>query len=230
MRDLVLHCPVCELGGLEVELVRNGGYPRSIPLKPGDRCAGWIYRKYCSGCRLSFSLLPEFLLRRQRYGLSLVAAWLWAWLGGASSRCRDFYMAGGIGFTEPDQMSWADWLDQPGQRTRPGYQLLLRWVRVYSRRARQQLADLVDALEDQGARLNHQPLARDGALALAWRYWEALSRSSSTKPSDLVFDDQATFQNLVRYLAREPSHVVRRASGGILSYDVLVTQGRAQPP
>lgn len=230
VRDQVVWCPVCRARGIAVRLARNGWYPRSIPLRPGDRRGGKIFRKFCSRCRVSFSLLPEFLLRRQRYRLALVAAWLWAWLCGASSRCRDFYRIQGIRFAEASRMAWSDWLDQPDQRTRPGYQLLHRWVDVFTHRARQQMSELVAAAYEVGARLEEPSSPfRANPLGLAWLHWEALVRAGSAGSG--TNDRRAAFEQLIRYLAREPSHLARRVSGGVFAYDVLVVnEGGLEPP
>ncbi|MGE0494335.1 MAG: hypothetical protein AB7S38_34300 [Vulcanimicrobiota bacterium] len=78
-------------------------------MAPGKWEVSWIYRKYCCRCRVSFSLLPQFLLRRQSYSLSLVAAWLWAWLNGASTRQREFYLSNQVELPAVDQkLSWSD--------------------------------------------------------------------------------------------------------------------------
>jgi hypothetical protein len=75
----VVHCPLCLLVSAVTRLACNGWYPRRIPEGLGW-VPGRIYRKYCSRCKVAFSLLPDFVLPYQRYGLGLVAAWLWSWL------------------------------------------------------------------------------------------------------------------------------------------------------
>lgn len=227
---LVVLCPLCLLESVEQVLAKNGSYPRWIP-NGSRRVLGRIFRKYCSRCRVSFSLLPEFLLPRQRHRLGLVAAWLWEWLQGTSARCRDFYLRHGIKCPEPDdRMCWSDLLDQPGLRTRPGYQLLYWWAERFSQRAARLVPELRDAVEGLTgmARTAGEALAgwrvpeAGRSLAHAWIAWEALWRHGSTRGE---LDPREAFAQLVRFLARDPlprSHPVRLASGNAVTYDCIV--------
>lgn len=184
----------------------------------------FIFRKLCSGCRTSFSLHPEPLLKRQRYSLDFVAAWLWAFLHGTAIRARSFLEAHSVRLPVDDpKMSWSDSLDYPGQRTRPGYQLLRYWSILFCSRARLLLPELTQAFIQ--SRLTRelaegwQGVERARGLQLAWLHWEALWKARSSVPD---IDTQEAFRQMVRFLAKAPSHNVRRAVGGRYPYDVII--------
>jgi len=217
-------CPLCP-AELEVHLWNNGSYPRLFPgAVPGEAVWSVVYRKLCPECRTSFSLHPESLLKRQRYSLAFVAAWLWAFLKDrVSVRDRAFREAHQMTMpTEDPLLSWSDSLDQPGQRSRPGYQLLHRWSAVFCSRATQLLPELVDATIEAG-----QPILSDGwavttkaqAFLTAWLQWEALYRLEHYTP---IIDTEEAFRQLVRTLTKVPSHKARRAVPRRHSYDVLI--------
>lgn len=182
---------------------------------------GVIYRKRCSRCKISFSLHPEFLLKRQQYSLQVVAAWLWAFLDGAGVRCEAFlqrYAVGVIG--AGPSLSWSDSLDF--HRTLPGYQLLQRWSSVFCARARKQLPELMNAAIVAGVdRIaeGRKVVEKAQALETGWLYWEALCRMESTTG---VLDTGEIFRQLVRQLTKSPSHKARRAISGHHLYDVLI--------
>lgn len=183
-----------------------------------------IYRKLCPECRTSFSLHPESLLKRQRYSLAFVAAWLWAFLKhGASVRNRSFLEVQQIVLPVADPLlSWSDSLDQPGQRSRPGYQLLHRWSDLFCSRAQELVEDFVDAARQvKELRLSQgwEVVEAAQALQITWLHWEALWRSRVVSSE---FDSQEAFRQLVRSLAKVPSHKARRAAGRPHSYDVLI--------
>jgi hypothetical protein len=202
-----------------VRLWNNGSYQR---LFPGESVTLPIYRKLCPQCRVSFSLHPEPLLKRQRYGLALVAAWLWAFLKGASFRDRSFLEANQVKLPDEDgRSSWYDSLDQ--QRTRPGYQLLHRWSNLFCSRAKEFLPELVGAAIEAG-----EPHLSEGwkvvekahGLLMAWLHWEAQWRSQSPT---LEVDQEEAFRQLVRTLAKIPlSHKARRVAQRPYSYDVII--------
>jgi len=124
----VTQCPFCDR-----LLAKNGGYGRLIPVGSGSE-AGWIYRRYCSTCKVSFSLLLDCILRCQRYGRLFVVAWLWECLSGSTSRSEEAYKRIGIACPAREEgTSWTDQLDD--QRTEPGYQRLCQWTQLFSERA-----------------------------------------------------------------------------------------------
>lgn len=215
-------CPICA-PRLRVPLWRNGSYRRLFPGDaPGEFIAVRVYRKLCQRCRTSFSLHPEPLLKRQRYSLAFVAAWLWAFLHlGATTRGRDFFESQGILVPDPDPlMSWTDTLDQPGVRSRPGYQLLHRWSVLFCLRAGALLPDLVDAAADAGVRLSEgwKVVERARELQIAWLHWEALAGWNAVG----LVEPEVTFRQLVRQLAKVPSHKSRRDARRRFPYDVLI--------
>lgn len=180
-----------------------------------------IFRKLCRRCRTSFSLHPEWILKRQRYSLAFVAAWLWAFLMGTAVRDRTFLEENKVKLPTSDvRSSWSDSLDQ--QRTRPGYQLLHRWGKLFCARAKQLLPALVEAAIAAG----EPPLSRGWevvekaqSLLLTWLHWEALRRAASPTPE---IDRVEAFHQLVRTLAQVPSHQARRVSQRRHPYDVII--------
>lgn len=235
---VVVLCPLCLLEAVEQRLVRNGGYARWIPVGCSYQ-RGWIFRKYCRRCDVSFSLIPDFILRRQRYGRWLIVSWLWACLCGATSRSLAFLRQQGIRHAEPDGFTcWSDLLDS--DRTCPGYQLLWHWFTVFSRRAQQRIPRLVEAClslqcdfkRDVVACLQSLPYVprRGRALAVAVGLWRAVMQANDSDGTLVLLED-ALF-SLVGHLASESlpaSHKLRRASGGRVLYDTLAVGGRPPP-
>lgn len=218
-------CPICP-AELEIRLWNNGSYPRLFPGEaPGETVLSRIFRKLCRRCRTSFSLHPESLLKRQRYSLAFVAAWLWVFLKrGASVRDRSFLEAHQVALPIEDPLlSWSDSLDQPGQRSRPGYQLLHRWRVLFSSRAQYLLSELVDAAVEVG-RLSlsqgWEVVESAQFLQTAWLHWEALWRSRLSTPD---IDSDKAFLKFIQFLAKAPSsHKARRAVPRRYPYDVLI--------
>ncbi len=213
-------CPlgcIAETGG-PVRLWDNGSYLR---LLLGSSILAPIYRKLCRICRTSFSLHPETLLKRQRYSLAFVAAWLWAFLGGTAFRSRSFLEENQVSLPANDgRSSWSDSLDQ--QRTRPGYQLLHRWGTIFCSRAKLYIEELVNAAIASGnppVYPDWEVAERARGLLLAWVHWEALCRAESPT---LEVDQEEAFRQLVRTLAKVPSHKARRASQRRYPYDVII--------
>lgn len=182
---------------------------------------GIIYRKRCSRCKVSFSLHPEFLLYRRQYSLTVVAAWLWAFLGGASVRCRKFLQHNGHLVSETPGMSWSDALD--ADRALPGYQLLQRWSMAFCLKAEALLPELMRSAIEIGVThvaQGRQVVEAAQALETAWLYWEAMWRMSSATAT--VDRDQA-FRQLVRQLTRATSsHEARRLNPRASPYAVLI--------
>ena len=224
LRNLVEHCPFCRTDGGPTVLWENGSYGRQVYCAPGQIIRTLIYRKLCPSCRTHFSLHPEFVLKRQRYSLYFVAAWLWSLLRrSSSSRCRKFYDRVGISPREQDsRLSWTDLLDQPGARTKPGYQLLSYWSHLFGYRAGVLHESLVKAVNELQTELELTELRpcpeRARSLQLAWLHWCVLSRAQSQLP----LDEQSCFRKFVRFLAQAPSHKARRVIRGPEIYDVLI--------
>lgn len=214
----VKECPLCH-----ARLWKNGNYVRYLPGDGAhDGTSGIIYRKRCSDCKASFSFHPEFLLPRQSYSLRFVAAWLWAFLGGASFRCRGFLNRNGVTIPAAEQgVSWSDALDW--QRTVPGYQLLHRWSQNFCSRARDQLPRLIDSATAAGVvhlSEGREVVERAQPFETVWLHWEAMWRMKSTTAT---IDTEEAFRQLVRRLARKPlSHNVRRDGSPEYLYDVLI--------
>ena len=225
LREQVCSCPLCTGGSEQVELWNNGSYYKHFPCgAPGETLRLRVFRKLCPKCRTSFSLHPEFLVNRQSYSLAFVAAWLWTFLkNGTAVRDRAFLKAHSVRLPDKDpKMSWSDSLDYPGQRTRPGYQLLRYWSVLFCFRAKVLLPELVEAFTagcPRGLAEGWRGPERAKSLQLAWLHWEALWRARSSKPE---VDTQEAFRQFVRFLAKARSHKTRRAAGGGYPYDVII--------
>ena len=117
-------------------------------------------------------------------------------------------------------MSWSDTLDQPGNRSRPGYQLLHRWSVLFCARAQALLPSIVDTFSTTSAQLSEgwSVAGKAQQLQLAWLHWEALARWNSTSPAE----SEVIFRQLVRQLAKVPSHEARRDANRRFPYDVLI--------
>lgn len=182
---------------------------------------GTIYRKRCSKCKVSFSLHPEFLLVRRQYSLTVVAAWLWTFLGGASVRCRKFIQDHAHLVPERSGMSWSDVLDS--DRVLPGYQILQRWSTAFCSKAERLLPELVNSAIEVG--VTHVAQGRQvvevaQGLETAWLYWEAMWRMSS---ATATVDSDEAFRQLVRQLTRSASsHKTRRMDPRASPYAVLI--------
>jgi hypothetical protein len=213
------HCPLCPD---HARLWENGSYRRYLPGETaGDSVLGIIYRKRCSKCKVSFSLHPEFLLIRRQYSLTVVAAWLWSFLGGASVRCRQFTQHNAQLVPAMSGMSWSDVLD--ADRVLPGYQLLQRWSTAFCSKAEALLPELVSSAIEIGVThvaQGRQVVKAAQALETAWLYWEAMWRMSS---ATATVDSEQAFRQLVRQLTRgASSHKARRMDPRASPYAVLI--------
>jgi hypothetical protein len=123
-------------------LVKNGGYERllTVDLLPE---LGWAFRKWCAGCRVSFTLLPEDVLPKHSYGLNFIHARVLASIDGVSLRSRDFYEDHGLIPPNDEALPWSDLLDL--EPLNPSYQLFHQWRRRFSRPARVWLRALLVA-------------------------------------------------------------------------------------
>lgn len=238
--EAVVLCPLC-IKDTEHVLARNGSFPRWIPPPqgpPNERRLSKIFRKRCSRCRVTFSLLPDFIVKGHRYRCVLIVDRLWDCLNGASCRSREFLERNSIPYVtdEPSdlpQTCWSDLLDDV--RTQPGYQLQARWVTRFSARALAAVPRLMVAciavghdLRDYAWSFSDLTLApaQSWALALALFLWSALRGQPGPCKTELEL--------LVRYLLADPpagpSHNRRRAPGLAPSYDGRAVPGRSPPP
>ena len=229
---------MCELQSRQRVLARDGSYARWIPLG-NDRARGTIYRKYCRDCDVSFSLIPDFIVRHQRYNRPTVVGWLWTRLGGARCRSRSFLVEHGVDHPAPEGLiSWTDLLD--AERTRPGYQLLSRWERVFTLRAKRSVARLVYVCIALGCDFKREvanslsslaSVPRSArALAVALGLWRSIVQATSTCGSEVEL--RAAFVSLVTHLTFRPlppSHRLRRAFSEAVIYDALAWSGRPPP-
>jgi hypothetical protein len=206
---------------------RNGSYKRRLPVR-GGWTWGPIYRRLCRHCNISWSILPGFVLPRRRYSLTLVVAWLLAWLHGTPFRDREFLVSQGVPVPEADvTMSWSDLLDS--EPTRPSYQLLFHWVRDYQRRAATLLTSLVPSADRRDIELKtlayllereEFSVFRASPLVLATGLLHLLSEARQPDPSV-----ELSLSELVRILSARQlprSHQVLRVSGGRIRYDTIV--------
>lgn len=222
-------CPLCLEAGVEHTLARNGSYPRGIPVDGATR-PGWIYRKHCSRCKTSFSLLPDFVLPHHRYGVVLVVDWLKDCLQGAPCRSCEFLDRHGIERpAEDSQTCYSDVLDD--ERTRPGYQLLNTWARKFSDRCLGALPRLVMACVFLGCDLKTRLGEHLRRLAIrsprVWPLGLALGLVLSVReaygcPPGPLAEPLTLLLGLL-------SHERRRAPGEVPSYDGLAIAGQAPP-
>lgn len=91
---------------------------------------------------------------------------------------------------------------------------------LFCSRASALLPDLVDAAADTGVRLSEDWKVAERAreLQIAWLHWEALGRWNAVGP----VEPEVTFRQLVRQLAKVPSHKSRRDARRRFPYDVLI--------
>ena len=80
---------VCAVCGLSATLAYNGTYSRGVVVAVSFAfCEIRIQRLRCRACRVTFSLLPCFLLPRRQYEASIVAELSLTYIQGASSYRR----------------------------------------------------------------------------------------------------------------------------------------------
>jgi hypothetical protein len=228
-------CTVCVCPAKE--LVRNGRYSRWIPVEIGVE-RGWIYRKRCSACTTSFSLLPGIVLPGMRYPRSLVLTWLWARLWGCSVRNRRFLTMHALECPAPaGDTSWTDLLDCEGSRSRPGYSVLWCWSRSFAARSLRRLPLLVTAFVALGLHMGRDlavPLERMRAvpppsywLANALGLWRALMEATRTDGRAVGLEE--ALSSLADFLMVEPSHGFTRALLPCSDYAESGLAGRSPP-
>ena len=159
--------------------------------------AGRILRKYCRPCDVSFSLIPDYILRGQHYGRFLVVAWLWAWLRGVACCRVDFLDEQQIPRPVHDALTcWSDLVDL--EPTRPSYRLLRRWGCVFNRRALRFIPVLVHACTGRRCDFKREVAEclttlscvprRARPLAVALGLWRALQQATSTSGPDVELE------------------------------------------
>lgn len=142
---------MCWARGLRHALARNGNYRRRFSKRDGEPRPGPVYRRKCSRCRTSYSLLPDSALAGHTHGRDRVALWLHLSLDGESFRSRRFFGVE-LGIQQPaDDPSWTDHLDSRSPRPAPSR--LRAWTRQANRRALTWLAPLALACLAAGCRL-----------------------------------------------------------------------------
>lgn len=207
MLELVLECPLCPDAR---QLWRWGSYRRWIPVGSSSQ-RGVIFRKCCPACKVTFSLIPDFVIPRRGYSPWLIGRWLVLALQGQPVRSRQFFTEIGQANPNPGE-SWSDFLE--AQRTFPGYQLLADWLRQFSRRAREAVPLLMTACILVGVDLRTkvaEPLARwtrvpESAFPLALALAMFVALRGRDEPLEQAMDD------LVVFLC-DQQHKMRRAVG-----------------
>lgn len=132
-----------------LKLARDGSYPRYLPVSfPPTKEV--VHRKWCSGCRTCFVLLPNDVVPNHKYGLQLIWARLAASLAGQPDHSRVFYEEQGILLGElsaeervnpTKAMSWSDQLN--AESLRPSPQLFRHWRLKWPSRAQTWLLRLL---------------------------------------------------------------------------------------
>jgi hypothetical protein len=136
-------CPLC----LVRNLVKNGGYSRllTVTLLPKD---AWIYRKWCPGCRQSFTLLPEDVMPLHSYGQSSMSHGILACINGVAQPSPEYCETGCL---LPVKGEEAGPGDAPlvelkeGETFTPSYQLFQLWRQKFARSAHLLLPGLLMA-------------------------------------------------------------------------------------
>lgn len=166
-------------------------------------------------------------MKGRRYSLGFIAAWLWAFLRGASVRSKAFLEAHQVRIPPTDDhLSWSDSLDLLEEKIRPGYQLLHRWSLSFCLKAQDRIEDMIKAAVQAGPLQLSEgwPVPEKAkAFQIAWLHWEALWRSSSPTTD---IDSEEAFRQLVRVLnqTKSLSHKGRRDGSPRFPYDVLIKQ------
>jgi hypothetical protein len=201
---------------LGLTLVRNGDYPRLLPLESHlVECS--ICRKKCSGCRISFSLLPNDVVPLHSYGLQLISDRVRASLAGQPDKSREFYEIHELLPDEPEipsglkATSWSDRLnDEP---PRPSPQLFSHWRRKWSAQATAWLRQLLLACLLVGADLK-------GKLADRLLEFYGCPKSMRAVPFAIGLvsllhgsDAALPISRTVFLLGCRPSHKICRAAG-----------------
>jgi uncharacterized protein DUF6431 len=223
VRDRVSACPFCGR-----RLGRNGGYSRNIPNEATYE-SGVIFRMYCSSCKVSFSLIPGFILPWHSYSRKLIVEWLLERLRGTPYRSQHFLVQQNIGHTPADsETSWSDMVDF--ERTYPGYQRFHGWTSRFSRAAQGLLGPLLAAmvwldLDLQAVAVKVtaiQPIAAPTsplALAMSLVYFLPPPRGPDAPQLGDVLG-RVVGMLVMRRL--DASHKIRRAFGDRFHYDTLV--------
>lgn len=111
-------CPRCKTRSLS----RHGSYSRWVYFLR-DRQQVPVFRLRCRPCRLTVTLLPEFLLPHARYALAIVEAAIDGHLGGTSCRDAAIVFSGvelPAGPSVTDALTWI--------KVVPSYQRVHAWI------------------------------------------------------------------------------------------------------
>jgi hypothetical protein len=243
LRDLELFCPLCLAENVRRRLARNGWYPRRIPDEATWQ-PGRAYRKKCSRCKVSFTLLPDFVLEDRSYGKGVVADWLWLALQGEPCRSRRFYEEQGLlaELAEPADpqtaepldplLSWTDEVDTRNRPLRPCPSLLNRWLRASVVASRAWLPLLVTACVAVGCDLRHRlGVGLEALTAVPERAYPlalALGCLAWLRGEPEI---RGVLGGLLELLGRSPpaSHSLQRAQFPASPYDTVDLDLRAPP-
>lgn len=111
-------CPGCKIRSLS----RHGSYSRWVYFLQ-EREQVPVFRLRCRPCRLTVTLLPEFLLPHTRYALGIVEAAIDAYLGGTSCRDAAVVLSGVDLPSGPSVTDALTWL-----KVKPSYQRVHAWI------------------------------------------------------------------------------------------------------
>lgn len=111
-------CPECKTRSL----ARHGSYARWVYFLQ-ERQQIQVFRLRCRPCRLTVTLLPEFLLPHARYALGIVQAAVDAHLGGISCRDVAIVLSGVELPTGPSVTDALTWI-----KIAPSYQRVHAWI------------------------------------------------------------------------------------------------------
>lgn len=121
--EIAWHCPVCETRSLS----RHGAVRRWVFLAGGDRERITIFRLRCRPCRITATLLPDFLVPYLRYAAVVVEAAVSQYLADAGSyRAVALAVTGTVVPPELGASNLTDAIDF--LKLKPGHQRVGSWV------------------------------------------------------------------------------------------------------
>lgn len=130
-------CPVC----LTRSLSRHGAVRRWVIFAGGASERITIFRLRCRPCRITATLLPDFLLPYLRYAAEVVEAATSGYFGdGGSLRAVALTVAGGIVPPDLAPSSLTDAIES--LKLKPGYQRVSCWVARIVRHAAKDVAEV----------------------------------------------------------------------------------------
>lgn len=129
-------CPLCRTRSLS----RHGAVRRWVFFAGGARERITVFRLRCRPCRITATLLPDFLLPYLRYAAEVVEAGVNGHLGGASSyRAVAFAVAGATVPPDLPPSALTDAIES--LKLKPGYQRVSCWVARIVRHAAKDVAE-----------------------------------------------------------------------------------------